>query len=40
MRDIEFDVVKKKVDDLFETSVVEQRLALEGPYRLYGKAYS
>lgn len=40
LRDIEFDDVRKRVDELFETSVVEQHLVLEGPYRMYGKAYS
>jgi ADP-heptose:LPS heptosyltransferase len=40
LRDIEFDAVRKQVDDLFETASVEQHLALEGPFRLYGKAYS
>jgi ADP-heptose:LPS heptosyltransferase len=40
LRDIEFDAVRERVDDLFERSTVEQRLALEGPFRLYGKAYS
>ena len=40
LRDIEYDAVRKQVDELFETSSVEQRLSLEGPYRLYGKAYS
>jgi ADP-heptose:LPS heptosyltransferase len=39
-RDIEFEAVCKQVDDLFERPAVEQRLALEGPFRLYGKAYS
>jgi ADP-heptose:LPS heptosyltransferase len=40
LRDIEFDTVRKAVDDLFETSSVEQRLVLQGPFRLYGKAYA
>jgi ADP-heptose:LPS heptosyltransferase len=40
LRDIEFETVAKHVDALFETDAVEQRLALEGPFRLYGKAYS
>jgi ADP-heptose:LPS heptosyltransferase len=40
LRDIEYDAVRRQVDDLFETAVIEQRLALEGPFRLYGKAYS
>jgi ADP-heptose:LPS heptosyltransferase len=40
LRDIEVNAVRKQVEDLFETASVEQRLALEGPFRLYGKAYS
>jgi hypothetical protein len=40
LRDIEFDEVRQRVDELFETPIVEQQLVLEGPYRLYGKAYS
>jgi ADP-heptose:LPS heptosyltransferase len=40
LRDIEFDTVRRQVDDLFEAATIEQRLALEGPFRLYGKAYS
>jgi ADP-heptose:LPS heptosyltransferase len=40
LRDIEFDVVRRHVDELFETTSVEQHLALEGPFRLYGKAHS
>ena len=40
LRDIELDEVRKRVDYLFETARVEQHLALEGPFRLYGKAYS
>jgi ADP-heptose:LPS heptosyltransferase len=40
VRDIELDAVRKAVDDLFERPSVEQHLALEGPFRLYGKAYS
>ncbi len=40
LRDIESDAVGKQVDDLFETPSVEQRLVLEGPFRLYGKAYA
>ena len=38
--DIDADAVRRQVEDLFRVSSVEQRLALEGPYRLYGKAYS
>jgi ADP-heptose:LPS heptosyltransferase len=40
LRDIEFDAVQKRVDDLFEARSIETHLALEGPFRLYGKAYS
>ena len=40
LRDIEYDAVSKQVDDLFGAPSIEQRLALEGPFRLYGKAYS
>jgi hypothetical protein len=40
LRDIELEAVRKQVDDLFERPTVEQRLALEGPFKLYGKAYA
>jgi ADP-heptose:LPS heptosyltransferase len=40
LQDIDFDVVRRHVDDLFEVTTVEQHLALEGPFRLYGKAYA
>ncbi len=40
LRDIEYDDVRRQVDELFEATAVEQDLALEGPYRLYGKVYS
>lgn len=40
VRDIEYDAVRRKVDELFEAAPVEQQVALEGPYRLYGKAYA
>jgi ADP-heptose:LPS heptosyltransferase len=40
VRDIDYVVVRKQVDELFEAATVEQHLALEGPYRLYGKAYA
>ena len=40
VRDIDFDVVRKHVDDLFDAAAVEQHLALEGPFRLYGKAHA
>ena len=40
LRDIEFDEVATHVDELFDTASVEQHLALEGPFRLYGKVYS
>src|SRR5580704_2823091 len=39
LRDIEADAVHREVDRLFEAPSVEQRLSLEGPFRLYGKAY-
>jgi ADP-heptose:LPS heptosyltransferase len=39
LSDIEFDTVTKVVDELFATTFVEQRVSLEGPYKLYGKAY-
>lgn len=39
LRDIEFDAVAKVVDELFAASRVESRVSLEGPFRLYGKAY-
>ncbi len=39
-RDIELDAVRKKVDDLFAAVSVEGQVSLEGPFRLYGKAYS
>jgi hypothetical protein len=32
--------VIQQVDRLFEASSIEQRLSLEGPFRLYGKIYS
>jgi ADP-heptose:LPS heptosyltransferase len=38
--DIDAVAVRRQVEELFEMSSVEQHLALEGPYRLYGKAYS
>jgi hypothetical protein len=38
-RDIEFDAVAEMVDELFAAAIVEQRLSLEGPYKLYGKAH-
>ncbi len=40
LRDVELDAVIGQVDGLFEASGVEQQLSLEGPFRLYGKAYS
>lgn len=40
VRDVEFDAVEQNVDRLFELSTVKQELSLEGPFRLYGKAYS
>jgi ADP-heptose:LPS heptosyltransferase len=40
LRDIELDTVRRQVDELFAARSVEQHLALEGPFRLYGKAYA
>ena len=40
VRDVEFGAVDQNVDRLFELSTVKQELSLEGPFRLYGKAYS
>lgn len=40
LRDIEYDAVCDKVDELFESGAIEQPVALEGAYRLYGKAYA
>ncbi len=40
LRDVEFDDVSDRIDRLFEASPVKQELSLEGPFRLYGKAYS
>ncbi|MGC1379816.1 MAG: glycosyltransferase family 9 protein [Candidatus Baltobacteraceae bacterium] len=40
LQDVEFEAVSKHVEDLFEASLVQQHLSLEGPFRLYGKAYS
>jgi ADP-heptose:LPS heptosyltransferase len=40
VRDVDFDAVRKQVDALFTRPSVEQRVALEGPFRLYGKAHS
>lgn len=40
VRDIAYDAVRKQVDELFEATSIPTPLALEGPYRLYGKAYS
>lgn len=39
LRDIELDAVAKVVDELFAAASVEQRVSLEGPFKLYGKAY-
>lgn len=39
LRDIEFEGVAKQVDDLFANSAPESRVVLEGPFKLYGKAY-
>ena len=40
LRDIEYEAVRRKVDELFESGTVEQPVVLEGAYRLYGKAYA
>jgi ADP-heptose:LPS heptosyltransferase len=40
LKDIEFEAVRKQVEDLFAAASVEAHLALEGPFRLYGKAYA
>jgi ADP-heptose:LPS heptosyltransferase len=40
VKDIELDAVVHQVDRLFEAPSIEQRLSLEGPFRLYGKIYS
>lgn len=41
LTDVELDMVAAKVDELFTAASVEQRpVALEGPFRLYGKAHS
>lgn|GEM_PF-1867018 len=39
LQDIEYETVCKQVDALFDAANVDQHLALEGPFRLYGKAY-
>ena len=39
-RDIEFDQVAATLDELFTAQRVDGSIALEGPYRLYGKAHS
>ena len=39
LRDIELGAVAKVVDELFAAASVEQRVSLEGPFKLYGKAY-
>ncbi len=40
LRDIEFGDVSERIDRLFDVPSVNQELTLEGPFRLYGKAYS
>jgi ADP-heptose:LPS heptosyltransferase len=40
VKDIELDAVMRQVDQLFQAPSVEQRLSLEGPFKLYGKIYS
>jgi ADP-heptose:LPS heptosyltransferase len=39
-RDIEFDRVAAALDGLFTARRIDGGIALKGPYRLYGKAYS
>lgn len=39
-QDVRLDDVQRHVEDLFAAERVEQQLALEGPFRLYGKAYA
>lgn len=39
-RDVEFDHVATTLDQLFTAQRIEPDIALEGPYRLYGKAYA
>lgn len=39
-RDIEFQHVATTLDDLFAAERIDGAIALQGPYRLYGKAYS
>jgi ADP-heptose:LPS heptosyltransferase len=39
-RDIEFDDVAATLDTLLAAQRIDADIALEGPYRLYGKAYS
>jgi ADP-heptose:LPS heptosyltransferase len=38
LRDIDFDDVNQRVEQLFATAPADARLSLEGPFRLYGKA--
>lgn len=40
LRDVDYDAVLGKIEDLFGTDGVAQHVTLEGPFRLYGKAYS
>ncbi len=40
IRDVGLDDVTERVEGLFEAAPAEQRLSLEGPFRLYGKARS
>jgi ADP-heptose:LPS heptosyltransferase len=39
-RDLDLEAVAQAVDRLFAATFVDQQISLEGPYRLYGKAYS
>jgi ADP-heptose:LPS heptosyltransferase len=39
LRDMDYDVVIRQVEQLFAMTSIEQRLSLEGPFRLYGRAH-
>jgi len=39
-RDITFDLVATTLDELMARQSITARVALEGPFRLYGKAHS
>lgn len=40
LEDVTYDAVLAKAEELFGTADVVQHVTLEGPFRLYGKAYS